>query len=296
MEAEARTPITIVTGSLGSGKTTLLRRILGTTGRRLAVLMNEFGEIAIDSKVIAGRNVQMIELAGGCVCCSLSGELELAVQEIIDTAQPEQIVLEATGVAEADALVYEIEDNIPMVRLDGVVSIVDAYASTRFPHIGYTTRTQLEAADILLLNKIDLVTEEELRRVEEQARSYNGRATLFRSVRCEIDTEFLFGRGIEKRVAVEPSPHSEGFQSVLFTASKTMNRDRFQHFVESLPESVYRAKGLIVFADGTALFNYVAGRAELEDFPAEKTELVFIGRGISKIGGSLVRKLESCEE
>jgi G3E family GTPase len=72
---EARTPITIVTGSLGSGKTTLLRRILDTTGRRLAILMNEFGEIAIDSRVIAGKNVQMIELGGGCVCCSLTVEL-----------------------------------------------------------------------------------------------------------------------------------------------------------------------------------------------------------------------------
>ena len=140
---ETRTPITIVTGSLGSGKTTLLRRILETTGRRLAILMNEFGEIAIDSRVIAGKNVQMIELAGGCVCCSLTGELEAAVVEIIDAVHPELIVLEATGVAEADALVYEIEDNIPLVRLDGVVTIVDAYVTIKFPQMGYTTRTQV---------------------------------------------------------------------------------------------------------------------------------------------------------
>jgi G3E family GTPase len=293
---EARTPITIVTGSLGSGKTTLLRRILDTTGRRLAILMNEFGEIAIDSRVIAGKNVQMIELAGGCVCCSLTGELEAAVQEIIDKVHPEQIVLEATGVAEADALVYEVEDNIPLVRLDGVVAIVDAYASIKFPQMGYTTRTQLEAADILLINKIDLVSAEELKQVEKQARGHNGRATVFRSVRCEMDTALLFGLGIDKREAVAPPQHTDEFQSVVFTTIKTIDRERFSSFVESMPETVYRAKGFICFADGPALFNYVAGRAELEEFPADKTELVFIGRGLSKIGESLVRKLESCEE
>jgi G3E family GTPase len=292
----ARTPITIVTGSLGSGKTTLLRRILDTTGRRLAILMNEFGEIAIDSRVIAGKNVQMIELAGGCVCCSLTGELEAAVQEIIDKVHPELIVLEATGVAEADALVYEIEDNIPLVRLDGVVGIVDAYASVKFPQMGYTTRTQLEAADILLINKIDLISADELKQVEEQARRHNGRATVFKAVRCEMDTGLLFGLGIEKRGAVSPPQHTDEFQSVVFTTINTIDRNRFSGFVESMPDTVYRAKGFVRFADGPALFNYVAGRAELEEFPADKTELVFIGRGLSKIGESLVRKMESCEE
>jgi G3E family GTPase len=158
--------------------------------------MNEFGEIAIDSRVIAGKNVQMIELAGGCVCCSLTGELEAAVVEIIDAVHPELIVLEATGVAEADVLVYEIEDNIPLVRLDGVVTIVDAYVTIKFPQMGYTTRTQVEAADIILINKIDLVSADELEQVEEQVRNYNRRATLFRSERCGLDTGLLFGLGI----------------------------------------------------------------------------------------------------
>ncbi len=293
---EARTPITIVSGSLGSGKTTLLRRILDTTGRRLAILMNEFGEIAIDSRIIAGKNVEMIELAGGCVCCSLTGELEAAVREIIEVAHPELIVLEATGVAEADALVYEIEDNIPEVRLDGVVTIVDAYVTVKFPQMGYTTRTQLESADIILVNKIDLVTAEELARVEEQVRRYNSRATFFRSVRCEMDTGLLFGLGIEKRELFTSPQHTGEFQSVVFTGDKTVNRDRFTEFVNNLPENIYRAKGFICFADGPALFNYVAGRAELEEFPADKTELVFIGRGLSGIRESLLQGLLKCEE
>jgi G3E family GTPase len=291
-----RTPITIVTGSLGSGKTTLLRRILETTGRPLAILMNEFGEIAIDSRVIAGKNVQMVELAGGCVCCSLTGELEAAVGEIIDAVHPELIVLEATGVAEADALVYEIEDNIPLVRLDGVVTIVDAYVTIKFPQMGYTTRTQVAAADIILINKIDLVSAAELAEVEEQVRRYNERATLFRAARCEIDTGLLFGLGIVKREGFAPPQHTGEFQSVIFTGHKTFNRDRFAGFVENMPGAVYRAKGFICFADGSALFNYVAGRAELEAFAADKTELVFIGRELSVIRESLLQSLAACEE
>ncbi len=293
---EERTPITIVTGSLGSGKTTLLRRILDTTGRRLAILMNEFGAIAIDSRVIAGRNVQMIELAGGCVCCSLTGELEAAVGEIIDAVQPELIVLEATGVAEADALVYEIEDNIPLVRLDGVVTIVDAYVSIKFPQMGYTTRTQVESADIILVNKIDLVTAEELEQVEEQVRRFNSRATFFRSEHCEMDTALLFGLGIEKRESFAVPQHGGEFQSVVFTGNETISRGRFEEFVNSLPENVYRAKGFVCFGDGSALFNYVAGRAELEEFPAERTELVFIGRDLSEAKDSLLQRLAGCVE
>ena len=92
-----RTPITLVTGPLGSGKTTLLRHILATRPARIAIVMNEFGEIAIDTKVIQGKNVRIAELGGGCVCCSLLGEFEAAVNEIITRVAPEIIVVETTG-------------------------------------------------------------------------------------------------------------------------------------------------------------------------------------------------------
>ena len=144
----ARTPLTVITGPLGSGKTTLLRHIIATMPRRLAILMNEFGEIAIDSKIVAGKNVQMAELGGGCVCCALLGEFDAALHEILATVAPEWIVVETTGVAEPDALVLDIEDNIPAVRLDGVVTVADADAMVRFPRLGHTTRLQIEAAGI----------------------------------------------------------------------------------------------------------------------------------------------------
>ena len=94
-----RTPITLITGPLGSGKTTLLRQILETHPAKIAIVMNEFGEIAIDTKVVEGKNVRIAELGGGCVCCSLLGEFEAAVDEIIEKIDPEIIVIETTGLA-----------------------------------------------------------------------------------------------------------------------------------------------------------------------------------------------------
>jgi G3E family GTPase len=135
MDPTPKTPVLLITGSLGSGKTTLLRHILESAPFRIAVLMNEFGEVAVDSRVISGKNVDILELTGGCACCSMTGEFEAAVKEIIEKIGPDSIVVEATGVAKSDALVFEVEDNLPEVRLDCVVCIVDAFVGTRFPHV-----------------------------------------------------------------------------------------------------------------------------------------------------------------
>lgn len=197
MAAIRKTPIMLITGSLGSGKTTLLRRILDFAPFRIAVLMNEFGELAIDSRVIEGKNVDIIELAGGCVCCSMTGEFEAAVREIIEVIGPDFIVVEATGVAESDALVFEVEDNLPEVRLDSVVCIVDAYLGVRHPHVGYVSRTHIESAEIILINKADLVTPAEAETVETQVRKHNDRAAMLRTVNCCVDTNLLFVRAPE---------------------------------------------------------------------------------------------------
>jgi len=292
---QPRTPITIITGSLGSGKTTLLRRILDAANRRLAVLMNEFGEIAIDGRVIQGKNVLMVELGGGCVCCSLTGEFEAAITEIIDRIAPELIVVESTGVAEADALVYEIEDSLPALRLDGVITIVDLYATIKFPQLGYTTRTQLQAADIIIINKIDLASADELKQVEELARKYNDRAIIFKTIKCDMDTNLLFGLEVERSFAPASHRHKEEFQSFTFTSDRLLSRERFEEFAASLPGSVYRAKGFARFEEGPYLFNYVAGRADFEPFQAAKTELVFIGRNLVEVKEDVINRLKHCE-
>lgn len=295
----ARTPIMLITGSLGSGKTTLLRRILAGTDRRLAVLMNEFGEIAIDSRVIEGENIRIIELAGGCVCCSMTGEFEAAVREILEKIGPEFIVVEATGVAESDALVYEVEDNLPEVRLDCVICIVDAYISVRFPSVGYTARSQLSAADILLVNKVDLVSEDELREVEEQARRFNDTAVLLRTVNCEVDINLLFGlEPLPARIRQPRTAEAAGefFQSFTYSTEALVNEEAFRELAENLPAEVFRAKGFVRTAAGTFLFNYVAGRADLEEFADEQTRLVFIGRDLESCREEILQRLRECEE
>ena len=292
---EPRTPIGLIAGSLGSGKTTLVRKVLDQADRRYAVLMNEFGELPIDGEVIRGRNVEIAELVGGCVCCSLTGELEAAVEEIIDRAHPEYILLEATGIAEADALVYEVEERIPSVRLDSVVCIVDADASIRFPSIGYAGRSQLQAADIVLVNKIDLVTEADIEKVVAQVREFAPDAAILKTVRCAADVCVLFGLSVEDRALSLPV-HGEGnFDSFAYTTSAPFDESKFRDAVSSLPPSVFRAKGFVRFPGGSRLFNYVAGRVELEDFPSEETRLVFIGPTVERDRDAIKALLRSCE-
>jgi G3E family GTPase len=258
--------------------------------------MNEFGEIAIDSRILVGENVQIVELAGGCVCCELTGEFEAAVREIVGTVRPEYIVVEATGVAESDALVYEVEDNIPEVRLDSVVCIVDAYLGTRHPEIGHTARTHLQAADVVLVNKIDLVAPDDVEKVEAQVKRYNDRALLLKTVGCDVDVGLLLGvtAGGERSFPRERGGAVTPLESFTFTTERHLDMERFQAAMSRLPESVYRAKGFVRFPGGTFLFNYVTGRADLEEFPADTTQLVFIGREIGRVREEIVRGLSDC--
>ena len=289
-----RTPISLITGPLGSGKTTLLRHILATQPERIAIVMNEFGEIAIDMKVIEGKNVRIAELGGGCVCCSLLGEFEAAINEIIEKTAPERIVVETTGLAEPEALVFNIQESLPQCRLDGVVSVIDADMLIRFPELGHTTRLQIEAADILLLNKIDLIEPRQIEPLETKLREINSTAAIVRTERCRIEPELLFGIGRERKIAGPKHRHQPDFESFAFTSGKVFSRDCFEVFANGLPASVVRAKGFIRFADGGQLFNFVAGRWELEPFESERTELVFIGKKIAAEKKAIIHALDEC--
>jgi G3E family GTPase len=291
-----RTPITLITGPLGSGKTTLLRHILATHPARIAIVMNEFGEIAIDTKVIEGKNVRIAELGGGCVCCSLLGEFEAAINEIITRVEPEIIIVETTGLAEPEALVFNIQEALPQCRLDGVVSVIDADMLIRFPELGHTTRLQIEGADILLLNKIDLITPEQVEPLEAKLRKINPTAAIVRTERCRIDPELLFGVGRERKVAPPEHEHQPEFESFTFTSDKSFSRDCFEHFADGLPKDVYRAKGFVRFCDGTQLFNFVTGRWDLEPFESDETQLVFIGKGVTKQKLAILSALGECTE
>ncbi len=292
-----KTPIALITGSLGSGKTTLLRRVLDRKANqhRLAVLMNEFGEIAIDSRVIEGEHVRIVELAGGCACCALAGEFEAAVDEIIERMRPEMIVMEATGVAEADSLVYMVEEDLPRARLDSVIYIVDADASLRYPAVGYAARNQLEVADIVVLNKADLVSPDDLHAVEERVRDYNASAPIVRTIRCDIVIDLLFGLDAGRPKAHQMPAAEHGLETFDYTSERILRRARFEQVVQRLPQEVFRAKGFVRLDDGGHLFNFVAGRTELTPHEAAATELVFIGRGVGALRDAILSDLHDAE-
>jgi G3E family GTPase len=258
--------------------------------------------------------VRIAELGGGCVCCSLLGEFEAAVNEIIEKIAPERIVVETTGLAEPEALMFNIQEALPQCRLDGVVSAIDADMLIRFPELGHTTRLQIEGADILLLNKIDLIEPAQIESLETKLREINPTAAIVRTERCRIGPELLFGIARGRKIApAEPGSssfaeatadrpvpatthkHQPEFESFAFTSSKICSRDCFEGFANGLPASVVRAKGFIRFADGTQLFNFVAGHWELEPFEFDRTELVFIGRKIGAEREALVSALKKCE-
>ncbi len=293
---QVRTPLTVITGPLGSGKTTLLRHILDTFPKKIAILMNEFGEIAIDAKIIQGKNVEMADLGGGCVCCSLLGEFEAAVNEVIDTVDPDIIVVETTGVAEPDALVFDIQESLGRVRLDGVVTVVDADGMVKYPSVGHTTRIQIEAADAIILNKVDLVSESESTAIEDKLHSLNEIASILRTKRGQVDTDLLFGIARERVQAPPHHVHQPEFESFSYTSKATFDRQCFEEFADSLGTDVYRAKGFIRFAEGIYLFNFVAGRWDFELFEQEATELVFIGKQVKERKEEIIGRLKSCEQ
>jgi G3E family GTPase len=167
----------------------------------------------------------------------------------------------------------------------------------RFPEIGHTTRLQIEGADILLLNKIDLVNPEKIEPLEAKLREINRTAAIVRTKRCQIDPELLFGisRSRQKKVERPRHQHQPEYESFTFSSDKTFSRDCFERLVDSLPASMIRAKGFVRFVDGGHLFNFVAGRWEMEAFEAEETQLVFIGRKITAEKSTIVDALKQCE-
>lgn len=290
-------PLTLVTGPLGSGKTTLLLHLLEVSNERMAIVMNEFGELAIDAEIVRGKNVEIAELAGGCVCCSLLGELEAALDEILEQVRPERIVLETTGVAEPDAIIVDVQESVSGVRMDGVVTVVDADAMERFPRMGRTTRMQIEAADLLVLNKADLVSSEVLEREKQELGRANAGAPVIFTVNCRVDSDLLFGLGGGRRVSVRRHRHQPEYQSIGYRTEEPLDRDRFESLAGGLGEWAYRAKGFVRFPEGRHLFNFVAGRWTLErldDDRDEGTELVFIGRDLVPREHELREALQRC--
>jgi G3E family GTPase len=299
--------VDILTGFLGSGKTTLLRHVLdhGLKGKPVAVVMNEIGEVGIDGKVVTGlSNVEkMVELSSGCICCTIDDyRFDLAIQEIVDTVKPHVIIIESTGLADPEPLAYRVKT--AGLGLDAVITVVDAANVDRQLAETEVATSQIQAADFLVVNKLDLVDERAAAAVEKRLAKMNPRAERFRTVRGAIDSELLFATGVatyrERARATSEHLHHDGIGSFLYRTPHPLDQERFARVLDRLPKSVLRAKGVVRFAgrDWQGLFNFTCGRHELAwvKLPnVEETQAVFIGRDIDKHADHIRAALAACE-
>jgi cobalamin biosynthesis protein CobW len=300
--------VDILTGFLGSGKTTLLRHVLdhGLKGKPVAVIMNEIGEVGIDGKVVTGlSNVEkMVELSSGCICCTIDDyRFDLAIQEIVETVKPHVIIIESTGLADPEPLAYRVKT--AGLGLDAVITVVDAANVGRQLADASVATAQIQAADFLVVNKLDLVDDRALAGVEKRLAKLNPRAERFRTVRGAIDSELLFATGVatyRDRARTAPSAHLhvDGVGSFLYRTPHPLDQERFGRVLDRLPRSVLRAKGIVRFAgrDWQGLFNFTCGRHELQwvKLPnVTESQAVFIGRDLERHADQIRAALAACE-
>jgi G3E family GTPase len=303
--------VDIVTGFLGSGKTTLLRHVLdhGLKGKPVALVVNEIGEVGIDGQVVTGLNYveKMVELSSGCICCSIDEyRFDLAIQELIETVHPHLIIIESTGLADPDPLIYRVKS--AGLNLDAVITVVDALNVERFLKETEVATSQIVAADFLVVNKIDLVDESQIARVERRLRRLNARALQLRTLRGAIDSEVLFATGVatyrdQARAPRATSDHiaHDAFGSFLYRSEVELDQPAFERVLASLPADLIRAKGIVRLAgrDWHCLFNVTCGRSELGwlKLPDERTEnqAVFIGRNVERHRAGVLDALRRCE-
>ncbi|PZN58852.1 MAG: cobalamin biosynthesis protein CobW [Proteobacteria bacterium] len=212
-EASAPIPVTVLTGYLGSGKTTLLNRILSENhGKRYAVIVNEFGEIGIDNDLIVESDEEIYEMNNGCVCCTVRGDLIRVVEGLMRRpGRFDAILVETTGLADPAPVAQTFfmdEDVRSKTRLDAVVALVDAKHLPLRLKDSKEAEDQIAFADVVVLNKTDLVTPEELRDVEATVRAINPTARIHRTQRSAVDLAEVLDRGaFDLKRALENDPH-----------------------------------------------------------------------------------------
>jgi G3E family GTPase len=216
-----RTPVTVLTGYLGAGKTTLLNRILTEDhGKRYAVIVNEFGEIGIDNDLIVGADEEVFEMSNGCVCCTVRGDLIRVLQGLAKRKGGfDAIVIETTGLADPGPVAQTFfvdEDVKAKTVLDSVTTVVDAKHILLRLSDSREAREQIAFADQIVLNKTDLVSDADLRRVEARIRKLNPLAPIHRAERSNVALSAILGRGgfdLSRILDLEPEflnpPHGE---------------------------------------------------------------------------------------
>lgn len=211
-DAQAQIPVTVLTGYLGAGKTTLLNRILTENhGQRYAVIVNEFGEVGIDNDLLVESDEEIFEMNNGCICCTVRGDLIRTVQNLMKRKNAfDAIIVETTGVADPApvAQTFFMDDDVrASARLDAVVAVVDSRHVLQRLEDTEEAEDQVAFADVILINKTDLVSPEELSVVEARIRSINPYAVLHHSERCGIEIAKVLDRGafdLDRILSLDP--------------------------------------------------------------------------------------------
>ena len=319
-------PVTLLIGFLGAGKTTLLNRILnGDHGLRVGVLVNDFGAINIDAELIEGVEQNMISLTNGCVCCEIRDDLITSLEQLlVRVDEIDYVILEASGVADPEGIVmtFLAQKYEGLLRLDSITCVVDAeaiFSDGDDAALSYLKIRQIGYSDLVVLNKVDLVTPTHVEVVREWVGAHLNRVRIVEAVHCDVPLEILLAVGrfdpenmvrqanninIELGDAAQ-EPHSAGdiFKTWSFETDQPLSLEHLREMVrKELPASVYRCKGILYSIDNPQkrVTLQIVGRRteilELDDWGERKphTKIVAIGSAEEMQPESLTALFESC--
>lgn len=286
-------PVIVLAGFLGAGKTTLLNHILKQSlGLRIGVIVNDFGAVNVDALLVAKQTDQKVELSNGCMCCTLGeGGIDETLEQLAYSGSPiDAIVIEASGIAEPGEIAFLVQaSKNKHVEFAGIVYVIDA---ENFHSVQQDVTEHIKLADIILLNKADLVAESKLKAITESCEALNARAPILATTHGQLDPHIFFD--IERPQAVQLSlvhalenNHSQHlhaqYQSVSFETEKPLDPIKVQKFLKRPPRGVYRMKGFAYFGmkgyEQKFLLQMVGKRHELiaeEWTDTPRTQLVCI--------------------
>ncbi|MBW4629554.1 MAG: GTP-binding protein [Brasilonema octagenarum HA4186-MV1] len=301
-------PVTVLTGYLGAGKTTLLNRILTHEhGKKVAVIVNEFGEVGIDNQLVIDTDEEIFEMNNGCICCTVRGDLIRIIGNLMKRRHKfDHLVIETTGLADPAPVIQTFfmdEDMREQLELDAVVTVVDA------KHIWQhwdadEAQEQIAFADVILLNKTDLVPPEQLDELEKRIRGMNAIAKIYRTRESEVSMDALLGvKAFDLNRALEIDPeflgedahqHDETVFSVALVAEGALNGDKLNDWMGELLRTqgpdIFRMKGILNIAGEDNRFVFQGVHMLFDGKPdrpwkegeTRKNELVFIGRNLDE--------------
>ena len=257
-------PVTILTGFLGSGKTTLLNRILTENhGKKLAVIVNEIGQIGIDNQLIMNVEEEIMEMTNGCLCCTVREDLLVALKQLLDVKAEgkmdfDGLVIETTGLANPGPIIqtFFLDPVIQSAyQINGVVTVVDSYHIHKHFEKGLEAKEQIAFADVVLVNKLDLIEESEKENLLHELQGINPTAKLIQSTHCDVDIPSLLKiQTFKTKDTLQIYPHKEhnhleGVKSFVLREERPLDLQKLNEWmsavVQELGEYLYRYKGIL---------------------------------------------------